>query len=82
MHQYCFTYLMVKLRGMEMFRQSVEKSPKRRVGRTRAVGKHLEHSVLCATCQNPECVRCARFAGSGVALAACPAPCEMAGERA
>ena len=41
MHQYCFTYLMVKLRGMEMFRQSVEKSPKRRVGRTRAVGKHL-----------------------------------------
>ena len=82
MHQYCFTYLMVKLGGMEMFRQSGEKSPKRRDGRTRAVGKHLVQHSLCATCQNPECVRCARFAGSGVALAACPAPCEMAGERA
>lgn len=82
MHQYCFTYLMVKLRGMEMFRQSLIKARNAVTGGYELWENTWCNSSLSATCQNPECVRCARFAGSGVALAACPAPCEMAGERA
>ena len=77
-------YLMVKLRGMDMFRQMWGvclswSSQKRRFGRQCAVGKNFrprqetrrrlpEHRVSKMLCN--------------VALAACHAPCEMAEKRA
>ena len=58
MHQYCFTYLMVKLRGMEMFRQSLKKA------RNAVTGGHELWENTCAT------LSCARRARTQSACAA------------
>ena len=42
MHQYCFTYLMVKLRGMEMFRHQLNRARNAVTG-----GRELWENTWC-----------------------------------